>query len=120
MVEKHKVLAKFKVDKADFDAKLEHQRLESLINSMADGVIATDETGNIVLYNGAALDVLDINAIQKGDPVENVLKLTNKDGDPLDTKNIILNSKTQHIFRDYKLHYTDKSIVSIYLSESPV
>ncbi len=102
------------------EAKLEHQRLDSLINSMADGVIATDEYGNIALYNGAALNVLDVNAIQKGDPIESVLKLTNEQGDPLDTKRIILEAKTQVISRDYKLKYTDSSIVSIYLSISPV
>lgn len=102
------------------DAQLEHQRLESLINSMSDGVIATDEDGAIVLYNGAALDVLDVNAIQKGDPVEKILKLTNENGDPLDTRSIVLSTKIQVISRDYKLHYNDGSIASIYLSISPV
>ncbi len=120
MVEKNKALTAFKKQTGVFDAKLEHQRLESLINSMADGVIATDEAGNIALYNGAALDILDINAIQKGDPIEQILKLTNADGDPLDTKSIVLGTKTQHTSRDYKLHYPDGSIVSIYLSVSPV
>jgi PAS domain S-box-containing protein len=102
------------------DPQLEHQRLESLVNSMADGVLATDEKGAIVLYNGAALDVLDVNAIQKGDPVEKVLKLTNESNDPLDTRSIILQAKTQVISRDYKIHYNDDSIISIYLSISPV
>jgi signal transduction histidine kinase len=36
----------------DSQAQLEHQRLESLVNSMADGVIATDEKGAVALYNG--------------------------------------------------------------------
>jgi two-component system sensor histidine kinase ResE len=100
--------------------KLEHQRLISLINSMSDGVIAVDEHANIVQYNGAALNVLDINAIQKGQSVDEVLKLTNEKSDPLDTKRIILESKTQNITRDYKIKYSDDSIVSIYLSISPV
>jgi len=102
------------------DAQLEHERLESLINSMADGVIATDEKGNIVLYNGAALNVLDVNAIKKGDPIESILKLTNEKSDPFDTKQIVLGSKKQTISRDYKIKYTDDSLVSIYLSVSPV
>ena len=102
------------------DAKIEHQRLESLINSMSDGVIAVDENAAIALYNAAALDVLDVNAIQKGDPVEKVLKLTNEQNDPLDTRNIVLGAKTQVISRDYKIKYNDESIISIYLSISPV
>ena len=102
------------------DSQIEHQRLQSLVNSMSDGVIATNEFGNIVLYNGAALDVLDINAIQKGDPIEKALKLTNEKGEPLDTRHIVLGAKTQTTSRDYKLRYTDGSIASIYLSISPV
>lgn len=100
--------------------QLEHQRLESLINSMSDGVIAVDEHAKIVQYNGAALNVLDVNAIQKGQSVDEVLKLTNEKNDPLDTKRIILESKTQNISRDYKIKYSDDSTVSLYLSISPV
>lgn len=112
-------MAKKKTSDSD-QLKLEHQRLISLINSMSDGVIAVDEHANIVQYNGAALNVLDINAIQKGQPIDEVLKLTNDKSDPLDTKRIILESKTQNITRDYKIKYSDDSIVSIYLSISPV
>lgn len=106
--------------KLNEDGQLEHQRLESLVNSMADGVIATDEKGNIALYNGAALDVLDVNAIQKGNPIESVLKLTDEKNEPLDTHEIVLGTKRQIISRDYKIKYTDDSVVSIYLSISPV
>ncbi len=120
---KNKVLPKTvsKVKKKlSADAELEHQRLESLVNSMADGVIAIDEKGNIALYNGAALSVLDVNAIQKGDGIERVLKLTNERNDPLDTRSIVLDTKVQIISRDYKIKYTDDSVVSVYLSISPV
>ncbi len=102
------------------DAQLEHQRLESLINSMSDGVIATDLDGRIALYNAAALDVLDLNAVAKGDPIDTVLKLTNEAGDPLDTRRIVLDAKTQVISRDYKIKYTDGSVASLYVSVSPV
>ncbi len=105
-----------KKNKTDMD----HESLLSLINSMADGVISTDDLGNIVLYNGAALDVLDVNAIAKGDPIESVLKLTNEKNDPLDTKKIILNADKQVISRDYKISYKDGSTVSLYISISPV
>jgi PAS domain S-box-containing protein len=99
---------------------LEHQRFESLVNSMADGVIATDELGKITLYNGAALNVLDLNAIQKGDTISSVLKLTNDRNDPLDVTSIVLDVKTQKTSRDYKINYTDGSLVSLYISISPV
>ncbi len=108
------------VKKQTTDFSLDHQRLESLVNSMADGVLATDEKANIVLYNGAALNILDINSIQKGDPIENVLLLTNENGDPIDTKRVVLLAKTQVTSRDYKIKYKDESVASLYLSVSPV
>jgi len=116
MVNNKSKVAKTNPDKTHLD----HERLNSLVNSMADGVIATDEKGSIVLYNGAALNVLDVNAIKKGDAIESVLKLTNEKGDPLDTKKIVLGAKIQVVSRDYKIKYTDDSVVSIYLSISPV
>ncbi len=102
------------------DAQLEHQRLESLINSMADGVIATDEKCRIVLYNGAALNILDVNAIKRGDTVDAVLKLLSTEGKRLDSKSIIRATKTQTVSRDYKIRYSDESLVNLYLSISPV
>jgi two-component system sensor histidine kinase VicK len=115
---REKKIPKAKIEK--LDAKLEHQRLESLINSMADGVIATDEHGMVALYNGAALNILDVNAVQKGDPIEKVLKITNENGDPLDVQQIVLGTKIQTVSRDYKYHYTDGSVISLYVSISPV
>lgn len=104
----------------DKNEKIEHERLASLVNSMADGVLATDEQGKIALYNGAALNVLDVNAIQKNDPIDKILTLTDEKDNKLDTKQIILNTKTQTTSRDYRLKYNDGSIANIYLSISPV
>jgi signal transduction histidine kinase len=47
-------------------AALEHERLTSLIGSMADGVIAVDDQIKVVLYNGAALSILDVNGNMTG------------------------------------------------------
>jgi two-component system sensor histidine kinase ResE len=102
------------------DNQLDHQRLESLINSMADGVIALDEEANIVLYNGAALNILDLNAIQKGDPIDSVLKLTNSSKEPIDTRRVVLDSRVQTVSRDYLIKYTDDSYINLYISVSPV
>lgn len=102
------------------ELQLEHQRFEALINSMADGVIATDTDGKITLYNGAALNTLDVNAVQKGQPIAEVLKLISENGDPLDVKQIVLSAKTQITSRDYRIKYTDDSVVNLYVSISPV
>ncbi len=99
---------------------LEHAQLRALINSMADGVIATDEQGKIMTYNGAALNVLDINIELEGNYIGNVLRLFDEHDQPIDGTRLVIETKTQTISRDYRLHYSDKSVVNIYLSVAPV
>lgn len=101
-------------------ATIDQQRLNSLINSMADGVLATDEAGKVVLYNGAALDVLDVNGDIKGRTLAQIMKLTDKDAQPVDIMRLVLGTKTQSVTRDYKLGYPDSSTISLYLSIAPV
>ncbi len=101
-------------------AALEHERLSSLINSMADGVIATDQKGIVVLCNGAALNILDVNTGITGKPLSSVLKITNVNGAPVDIKQLIKDTHVSTSSRDYRLSYPDKSVISLYVSLAPV
>lgn len=99
---------------------LEHAQLSALINSMADGVIATDAQGKITMYNGAALNVLDKNTKLEGTYIGNSLSLVDNNKQPIDATRLVLNTKTQTISRDYLLRYDDDSFINIYLSIAPV
>ena len=102
------------------DASIERERLRSLINSMADGVLTTDEMGLIIIYNGAALNILDINSTIANKPIESVLKLVDKNGQPLNVRQLIVNTKTAFTSRDLSIPYDDGSVVKLYLSIAPV
>lgn len=99
---------------------LEHQQLRALINSMADGVIATDEQGKITMYNGAALNILDKNSALDASYIGNALKLIGENDQPIDSTRLIVSTKIQTISRDYRLKYSDGSIINVYLSIAPV
>ncbi len=101
-------------------AALEHERLTSLISSMADGVIAVDDHMKIVLYNGAALNLLDVNGAITGKSLKYVLKLYDENRQPLDIHTLVEDTKIPTSNRDYTLHYSDGSIVNLYLSIAPV
>lgn len=101
-------------------AELERERLTSLINSMADGVIATDETMKIVLYNGAALNILDVNSTVIGQPLADVLHLNDANNQQIDIPALIQQTKTQFTSRDWRLQYADASQANLYLSIAPV
>ncbi len=102
------------------NAELERERLTSLINSMADGVIATDERAKIVLYNGAALNILDVNGSMTNRPIKDVLHLVDKNNQPIDAHHLVLQSKTSTASRDMKLTYPDGSSINLYTSIAPV
>lgn len=101
-------------------AKIERERLVSLINSMADGVLAIDEDMNIAISNGAALNILDINQTLLGMNITKVLKIVDKNGTPIDLVKLINNTKQQQSMRDWLILYPDGSKVNLYLSIAPV
>lgn len=101
-------------------AQLEHERLTSLINSMVDGVIAVDEHGKVALYNGAALNILDINSTMQGRSLDLVCGIFDKNNQPVDIVELVRSTKIATISRDYKLKYSDDSFINLYLSIAPV
>lgn len=100
--------------------ELERERLTSLINSMADGVIATDEQTNVVLYNGAALNILDVNSSMTGQKIANLFKLVDANNQPVDIYNTVLSTKTQFTTRDWRIVYGNEDSINVYLSIAPV
>src|SRR6266496_910023 len=98
------------------DAEVERERLTSLINSMGDGVIAVSQDLKIVLSNGAALNILDVNSSLPGKPLTRVLKLIDKNNQPIDLRKIIPGTHTSTASREWRLQYPDGSTVNLYVS----
>lgn len=101
-------------------AAIERERLTSLVNSMADGVIAVDKQLNVLLSNGAALNILNVNSSLPGRPISEVLPLLDKNNQPVDINHIIRQAKIPITNRDLVLRYKDGSAINLYLSISPV
>lgn len=100
--------------------KLERERLNSLINSMGDGVIATDENLKVIITNGAALNILDINTTPAGQPVQTVLNLIDKQGEKVDLYRVIVETKTLYTTREWRLVYPDEEKINLFVSIAPV
>lgn len=109
-----------KASQDDHIAALEHERLTSLINSMADGVIAVDEQQVVAVYNGAALNILDVNSGLKGRRLKSILKLVDKNNQQVDAEELVRKTTTQFTTRDLMLHYPNGESINLYLSIAPV
>ncbi len=110
----------YQVKTHDDISRLEHERLTSLINSMADAVIAVDSNINVVMYNGATLNILDVNTVGVGTPLKDVLQPIDDNDRPVDISAMVRMASTPLTDRDLHLHYRDGSDVSLYISIAPV
>lgn len=101
-------------------AQLERQRLNSLINNMTDGVIATDDNGLVKLYNAAALNVLDTNVDLLGKPVSDLMHIVDADKNPVDIIQVAKAKNTFLVTRDYRLQYSQEDLINLALNISPI
>ncbi len=101
-------------------AQLDHDQLTSLIGSMADGVLAVDKFTKVIVYNGAALNILDLNQSIKGKSLAHLLQLADHNNQPVDVLEYVRSIKIPTVSESYKLRYEDGSLINIYLSVSPV
>ncbi len=101
-------------------AALEHERLTTLVNSMVDGVLAVDEKIRIVQYNGAALNILDLNGSIEGKPLGSILKAYDKNNQPVDVVELVRATTVPTVNRDLLLHYGGDDTINLYLSIAPV
>lgn len=99
---------------------LEHERLTSLVNSLGDGVLAIDQRMNIVLSNGAALNILDVNSSLHGRALADVFKPQDRNNQPIDIIEMVRAAKTPVTNRDLVIKYQDGSAINLYLSIAPV
>jgi PAS domain S-box-containing protein len=101
-------------------AQLERQRLVSLINSMVDAVIATDEQGAVKLYNAASLNMLDTNEDLTGKQIQNYMKLVNDKKQPVDFLTLTGEGASSFHSRDLTLGTNDDERMNISISISPI
>lgn len=94
--------------------------LSSLVNSMADGVIAVNQKGHIQIYNAAALNILDLNNLRLGTALSNVFKPIDKNNQRVNIDEIVKKNKVPITNRDLRIQYDDGSIINLYLSIAPV
>jgi len=104
----------------DHIAALEHERLISLINSMADAVVAVDENQVVAIYNGATLNILDLNSELQGKRLKTLMKLKDKNDQVVDVEELVSKTNTQFTTRDLRLEYPNNESINLYLSVAPV
>jgi len=110
-------LAKIKIE-------TEKAKDEALLNSIGDGVVATDENGVIIFINKIAKDLLSWTDNMVGEKLGEVSLLTNINGEHISVDkhplHLSLKTKKQIITKDYRFVREGKVDLAVYISATPV
>ena len=102
------------------NVKAERQRLETIINSINDGIIHVSSHGKVKLYNAAALALLDTNEDIKGQVIDDLFHLSDENCDAISLLGLMRASKVFKERDDLVHQYRDGQKISLFLSISPV
>ena len=103
------------------DERLEHERLRLLINSLNEAVIATDNHGNIIIYNGATLDLLNTNTNLRGENITKYLDTYELDeSTPVKLLEQARNLQSPLQRDDILLKIDDNDYINLYANISPI
>lgn len=113
ITEEDRVIANASLEKAE----TEQEKLNALINSIRDGVVAVDANFSIVRYNAAALSILDTQKEILGSDFRQLCYVQTTSGEPVDLGSVLLmkSSDTECV-----ITYADGQKAVLLLSALPI
>ena len=122
LIETTKTRASVKKKLSDSREKENYQkdRIVTIINNVADGIISTDKDGDIKIYNAACLNLLDTNNSLSGKNITEVLKLTDQDKNPVDIFELLKASKNTVVRDDIDFNFSDEDKIRLEITYSPI
>ncbi len=98
----------------------QRERLLTLVNSMGDAVVATDEQGEIKVYNSTLLSLLDTNLNLNGKQIDNVLQLTDNANHRIDLVQEARERRTVFSRSDLSYTFADAETIRLYVNVAPI
>lgn len=109
------------LDTSSQNRDFERQRLLSLINNMGEAVIATNAKGKVLLYNAAALNLLDTNTSLENKSLDIALKLHDNATKRVVKMTSILKSHPEGITStEYTHTFAPNDLMNLYINIAPI
>lgn len=90
--------------------RLQRERVNTIINNLADAIIATDTDGVIDTYNAAALNLLDTNHALTGQTIDSAVQLTDEQGKKVSLAKLLKKSTVVNARDDLQLKLADETL----------
>ena len=99
------------LNRSKSEESLQRDRILTIVNNLADAILSTDKNGVIQIYNAASLNLLDTNSGLMGQPIDNVIQLTDAAGKPFKlsknlraSKGVVTREDLSAVISDEQLH----------------
>lgn len=99
---------------------IQKDRMLSVINSMGDAIINTDENGTIVTYNAATLNLFDTNDSLTGRKIDEIIPLKNQEGKKVLLFKEACEQESLTIREDLSYHFSDGESMRLGINCTPV
>lgn len=99
---------------------LQHDRMVTIINNLADAIISTDRHGVVRLYNAASLNLLDTNADINGRKIDEVLPLSDQDNNKVSLLRELTTAHSAQTRDDLEYTFADGEQIRLEITYSPI
>lgn len=100
--------------------RLQYERILTIINNLSDAAFSTDSRGAVLLYNAAALDLLDTNQSVKGRSIGDLFNLSDTEKNKTNLLDV-LKDASKATRRDDLIHtYPDGESVRLEITFAPI
>lgn len=99
---------------------LQHDRILTIVNNLADAILSTDEYGVVRVYNAASLNLLDTNDSLNGRHIDTILPLYDENDSPVDLFTLLENTKTVTTRDDLRYKLDPSEELRLEVTFSPI
>ncbi len=100
--------------------RLQYDRILTIMNNLTDAAFTTDEKGSILMYNAAALDLLDTNDSLKNKNISDLFKLSTKDNEATNLHDVLKDTKRATRRDDLNHTYADGESIRLEITSAPI
>ena len=100
--------------------RLQYDRILTIMNNLTDAAFTTDEKGSILMYNAAALDLLDTNDSLKNRNIGELFKLSTKDNESVNLLKLLKDATRASRRDDLNHSYSDGEAIRLEISLAPI
>ena len=100
--------------------RLQYDRILTIINNLSDATFSTDEKGTVLMYNAAALDLMDTNDSIKGKNIGDLFNLTDSNKQATNLLTILKETKKSTRRDDLDHTYVDGESIRLEITFAPI